>query len=174
MRIKEFILIVFVLLTFQFAVTAQESDELFTIYLIRHAEKELSADNPKDPPLTECGKMRAESIADFLKKVDMKAIYSTDYNRTRSTAQPTAESKGLELTIYDPFDLNKFAELLLKRKEDALVVGHSNTTGVLAGLLAGKEIGSFDETIYNQIYQVVIYKETGRLHILLTAFDCNN
>ena len=62
---------------------------------------------------------------------------------------------------------------MLESKQDALVVGHSNTTGVLAGLLVGEEIGDFDLDIYNRVYQVVIYENRGRLHLLHTAFDCN-
>jgi 2-keto-3-deoxy-galactonokinase len=53
-----------------------------------------------------------------------------------------------------------------------LVVGHSNTTAVLAGLLIGEEMGSFDESIYNRVYQVVIAGDDRRLHILHTAFVC--
>ena len=34
---------------------SQDKDTLFTIYLVRHAEKVLSDDHPKDPPLTDCG-----------------------------------------------------------------------------------------------------------------------
>jgi hypothetical protein len=63
---------------------------------------------------------------------------------------------------------------LLESKQDALVVGHSNTTGVLAGLLVGEEIGEFDLAIYNRVYQVVIYQNSSRLHLLHTAFDCND
>ena len=54
MRINKFIIIAVVLIGSQYPANAQDSEEIFTIYLIRHAEKELSADNPKDPPLTAC------------------------------------------------------------------------------------------------------------------------
>ena len=64
-------------------------------------------------------------------------------------------------------------KLLIDAKQDALVVGHSHTTGVLAGLLVGKEIGAFDLDIYDRVYQVVIYQNRGRLHLLHTAFVCN-
>jgi len=54
------------------------------------------------------------------------------------------------------------------------VVGHSNTTGVLAGLLIGEDLGAFDLDIYNRVYQVVICNNNGRLHLLSTAFDCED
>ena len=174
MRIKKFITIAFVLLGLQYGANAQDSEEIFTIYLVRHAEKELSADNPKDPPLTQCGQLRAGSLARFFERVDLDAIYSTDYTRTKNTAQPTASANGTAIKYYNPRELNQFAKLLIDRKEDALVVGHSNTTGVLAGLLADEEIGSIDESIYDRIYQVVIYKDRSRLHMLQSTFTCDN
>lgn len=172
MRTKRFTIFVFALLNLQYGANAQDGDEIFTIYLVRHAEKALSTDNPKDPPLTPCGQQRAESLASFLGEVSLDAIYSSEYTRTKSTAQPTATTKQLEVKIYNPRELNDFAKLLIDRKEDAFVVGHSNTTGTLAGLLVGQEIGTFDEAIYNRIYQVTIYKKKGRLHILQSTFNC--
>ena len=64
----------------QYAVNAQDNKEIFTIYLVRHAEKEQSSDNPGDPSLTECGLQRAESLAGFLEKVDLDAIYALTRN----------------------------------------------------------------------------------------------
>lgn len=174
MKIKIYITIVFTVLGLQYVVNAQENKEIFTIYLVRHSEKELSSKNPKNPPLSQCGQQRAESLNSFLEEVHLDAIYSTDYIRTKSTAQPTAIKKKIETKIYNPQELTDFATLLIDRKEDALVVGHSNTTGVLAGLIIGQNIGAFEENIYNRIYQIVIYKNTGRLHLLHTAFVCNN
>lgn len=172
MIIKKYLTVVLVLLSLQISVEAQDSEEIFTIYLVRHAEKELAGDNPRNPPLTKCGEQRAESLAIFIGGVDLDAVYSTNYTRTKSTAQPSAKKQELEIKMYNPRELNDFAKLLLERKEDALVVGHSNTTGVLAGMLVGEEIGTFDESIYNRIYQVVVCEKAGRLHVLHTAFGC--
>jgi len=173
MRIKTLILSLFLLLILAHGMYAQESEKIFTIYLVRHAEKELSAENPKDPALTPCGEKRAESLANLLKNVQLDVIYSTEYIRTKETAQPVANEKEKELTYYDPVKLADFAKLLLKNKEDVLVVGHSNTTPVLAGLLIGEDLEPFDESIYNRIYQVVVAKDKGRLHILNTAVVCD-
>ena len=112
-------------------------------------------------------------MSDFLKDVHLNIIYSTDYLRTKSTAFPTANSKGLEIELYDAQQLKDFSQLLIDRQQDALVVGHSNTTGVLAGLLTGEDIGAFDLDIYDRVYQVVIYKNKGRLHLLHVSVDCN-
>ena len=148
---------------------AQESPDLFTIYLVRHAEKQ---SDTNDPPLTSCGIQRSESLSAFLEAVPLDVVYSTDYKRTQSTAEPTARAQGLSIQSYSTQALEEMAEQLVRNGQDALVVGHSNTTGVLAGLLVGEEIGSFDESIYNRVYQVVISKNDKRLHVFHTAFDC--
>ena len=149
--------------------TAQDSEGIFTIYLVRHAEKQSDSN---DPLLTECGIERSESFRTLFQSVTLEAVYSTDYKRTQSTALPTATDQGLSIQSYDPQALRRIAEELIRNEQDALVVGHSNTTAVLAGLLVGEEMGSFDESIYNRVYQVVVAKDDRRLHILHTSFDC--
>jgi broad specificity phosphatase PhoE len=171
---NKFIIIALVLFCTQFKGNSQNNDQIFTVYLVRHAEKELSPTNSKDPHLTACGENRSKSIANFLELVDLDVIYSTAYKRTIETADPTASSKGLEIKKYDPTKLKDFAKLLKEAKRNALVVGHSNTTGVLAGLLAGKEIGSFDESIYNRIYQVIFFNDKVSLQILNSTFKCED
>ncbi len=171
---NKIVIIAVLLFCAQFKVNSQNKDEIFTIYLVRHAEKEISTTNSKDPQLTICGEKRSQSIAHFLEMVDINAIYSTSYKRTLETAKPTAKLKGLEIKKYNPRELKEFAILLKEAKQNVLVVGHSNTTGVLAGLLVGEEIGSFDEDIYNRIYQVVLYKNKVSLQIFQSAFTCEN
>lgn len=151
---------------------SQNDGKLFTIYLVRHAEKDLTSNQFSDPPLTQCGNQRAQHLSRFLSDVHLDAVYSTDYTRTKNTALPTATSKGIEIQEYSSLELQEFSNLLLNRKQDVLVVGHSNTTGVLAGLLVGKDIGEFDLDIYNRVYQVVVYEKSGRLHLLHTAYSC--
>ena len=171
--IKKHLVFIVIILGFQSCQIAKNNG-VFTIYLVRHSEKALSSNNSADPPLTPCGEQRSGSLSRFLSDVPIDVIYSTDYNRTKKTALPTAMSKGLEVKEYNDEELVDFSKLLIKRKQDALVVGHSNTTGVLAGLLVGEEIGEFDLDIYDRVYQVAIYKKKGRLHLLHTAFDCND
>ena len=153
---------------------AQKDNDLFTIYLVRHSEKESTPNHHLDPPLSQCGKQRSENLSNFLKDVDLDVIYSSYYIRTKNTALPTAMSKGLVVNEYNPQKLDDFSKSLIGNKQNALVVGHSNTTGVLAGLLVGEEIAPFDLDSYNRVYKVIIYKNSGQLHLLYTAFNCND
>tara|TARA_B110000459_G_scaffold144889_2_gene157832 strand:- start:2346 stop:2900 length:555 start_codon:yes stop_codon:yes gene_type:complete len=173
-EMKKYLIITLIILGFQSCVGAQKNSKLFTIYLVRHSEKDLTTNNHSNPPLTHCGEKRSENLSDFLMDVNIDVIYSTDYIRTQSTALPTALSKGLEIKDYNSQELKDFSKLLITNQQDALVVGHSNTTGVLAGFLVGEEIGAFDLDIYDRVYQALIYENSGYLHLLHTAFDCND
>ena len=167
------ILLVFIFLFFQNLLHSQDSSEIFTLYLVRHAEKDLMAEDSKDPPLTPCGQQRALALKHFLEHVDIAAIYSTDYIRTLGTASPVATGKGIEIQLYNPKELEDFAKQLKASKKDALVVGHSNSTSLLAGYLVGSEFESIDESVYDRIYQVVITKGEARLHLLQSSFHCD-
>lgn len=126
-----------------------------TIFLVRHAEKETG----EDPGLTEEGLDRAERLANLLSAVEFDAIFSTDYRRTQLTAAPTAAAKEITVQSYNPRELPAFAE---KLKADfagktILVVGHSNTTPTLTGLIDGTESHApFDESDYENLMMVTI------------------
>ena len=148
------------------------ASEPYSVYLIRHAEKELIDPTDKNPNLTPCGMQRAERLTTIMKNINLDVIYSSDYTRTRETARPIAKDKQLTEKIYAPDKLGQLAEIILANKKDALVVGHSDTTGVLAGMLAGIEVGEIDETKYDRLYQVVLYQRSAKLSLLHQAFKC--
>lgn len=64
-------------------------EEITTYYFIRHSEKN-RASRTKNPNLLEKGQDRAENWAHYFKSVAFDAVYSTNYNRTKQTATPTA------------------------------------------------------------------------------------
>lgn len=165
--------VVLVLLISLFGAVIAQEEKNFTIYLVRHAEKVIDKDNLVDPPLTECGTERAQSIKRFLTDIDIERVYSTDYIRTRETARPTATSKKLDIELYNTGDMKAIAEMLMERGETALVVGHSNTTPILAGLLAGEQGFAIADNVYNQVFQVVICGEIKKLNVFYTSFNCD-
>ncbi|MEL6658002.1 MAG: phosphoglycerate mutase family protein [Bacteroidota bacterium] len=124
-----------------------------TIFLVRHAEKQ----EGDDPALTEAGQARAQSLARMLEAVQVDAIFSTDYQRTQQTAAPLAEQKALDVQSYDPRKLPEFAEQLRTdyAGKTVVVVGHSNSTPTLTGLIDGtKAHDKFDESDYGNIMLV--------------------
>ncbi len=128
-----------------------------TIYLVRHAEKIISKN--EDPGLTAIGKYRARNLAKQLKNADITHIFSTDYQRTKQTAQFLAKNIDLEIKLYDPNKLEVFANKLKQINGNILVVGHSNTTPMLTQLLSGKNIAEIKEYEYDNLYQVILSKD---------------
>ena len=125
------------------SLSAQESttEDVTVYYCIRHAEKDRSNPANKNPNLTSQGKQRAQKWARVLENVSFDAVYSTDYNRTRQTAAPTAEKQGLKLKSYDPRDLYNESFQNCTKGQTVLVVGHSNTVPELISGLGGPELG---------------------------------
>ncbi len=156
-----------------FDVLAQ-SDDTFTIYLVRHSEKDHASENSSDLPLSECGEQRSKALIHFLSEVDLEAVYSTDFMRTKSTALPIANKKDIEISFYKEQDIKSFSNLLLEKKQNVLVVGHSNTTGFLAGLLVNEDVEDIDLHIYDHIYQVVFSGKSRTLNLFHSTFKCTD
>ena len=152
---------------------AYTDQETFTIYLIRHSEKDLVSENPSDPPLTKCGIKRTDYLRSFFEDIDIESVYSTNYIRTKNTAMPIASLKKTRIQYYESDYPKVFSEFLLDSKQNSLVVGHSNTIPILAGLLSEEDVAPIDEKTYNRIYKIVISKGKRKLFMLKAIFNCN-
>lgn len=134
-----------------------EPDAETVIYLVRHAEK--ASDGTRNPPLTAEGAARAQALAQRLGTASIQSVYSTDYNRTKSTATPLADRLGLPVRIYAPSSagMASLAEQLKQTSGAHLVVGHSNTTPQMVSLLGGDPVSAIDEACeYDRLYLVII------------------
>ncbi len=133
---------------------AGDATKPYTLYLVRHAEKQ--PDGSTDPDLTMVGKNRAEQLADSFEDKGLKDIWSSDYRRTRDTAKPLLMRLGLKLSIYDPGDQSVLVKNLFDRQHDALVIGHSNTIPELARLLCQCAIADMDESEHDRLIVISV------------------
>jgi 2,3-bisphosphoglycerate-dependent phosphoglycerate mutase len=120
------------------------SQEATTYYFIRHAEKLRIDKADENPKLNYEGIKRADAWKAVFSNVRLDAVYSTNYNRTKLTAKPTADSKNLPILLYNPKDMYSESFQHKTKGKNVLVVGHSNTTNVFANKVLGIEK-------YNQI-----------------------
>ena len=100
-------------------------------------------DTGKDPELTDIGKERADELARMLKDAGITHIWTTNFKRTRATAEPISARTRVKVEVYDPAKLGEFATRLKSIPGRHLVVGHSNTTPGLVQALGG-DPGSSD------------------------------
>jgi broad specificity phosphatase PhoE len=145
------------------AFPAAAQDGPVVVYLVRHAEK---ANDSRDPPLSEAGKARATELARVLGNAGLTQVWTTDFDRTRSTAAPAAAAAGLSPQLYDPSKAREFAEQLRHTPGRHLVVGHSNTTPGLVELLGGTPGTPISDTEYDRLY-IVVLNGTGAVTSLL-------
>ncbi len=133
-----------------------------TIYIVRHAEKEVSNAKTNDPELSFEGKERALELRRVLKGKGISDVFTTNYIRTRNTGGPLRDLKGIPMHIYDA---SKPADLVKKIKEDynknnLLIVGHSNTVlEMIEAFGAKRPVDEITEDQYDYLFKVTIKGE---------------
>jgi 2,3-bisphosphoglycerate-dependent phosphoglycerate mutase len=146
--------------TFLFISSSCYSQEVTTYYLIRHAEKLRIDITDKNPKLNYEGVKRADAWKEVFTNVKLDAVYSTDYNRTKLTAKPTANSKNLPIFLYDPKDMYSESFQHKTKGKAVLVVGHSNTTHVFANKVLGRdEYNQINDNNNSNLYIVSVIDE---------------
>ena len=149
-----------ILLLFCFTLTGNlivaqdsESNNESTYFFIRHAEKQ--DDGTRNPHLTQEGLERANEWASVFQAKKIDRVYTTDYFRTKETAEKIAESQETELLIYDPRDFDIEAFKNETQGMTVVVVGHSNTTPSNVNSLIGEEkYDQINEEIHGNLYVV--------------------
>lgn len=139
------------------AQTAQDNSTT-TFIVVRHAERDGNQDK-----LTDAGKQRSELLASLGDALNVKAIYSTSTERTRGTAQPLADKVGAEITTYGRLTKDWIASLQKKHPGQAvLIVGHSNTAGVIAGLLGNEKPYKIEHDEYDALFIIQVSSSETR------------
>ena len=157
-------LILFLLCCCFASTSVSQQDDNYTLYLVRHSEKQ--ADGSHDPALSEAGRRRSEQLATWFQGNDIEDVWSSDYLRSRDTAAPLLSTLGLTLRLYDAHDLPALVNDLLDNRNNAVIVGHSNTTPELARLLCHCEIADMDESEYDRLIVVSITGSETRVETL--------
>jgi broad specificity phosphatase PhoE len=129
------------------------------VLLVRHAEK---AEQPAaNPPLTDAGAARAQALVGVARDAGVTAIITTQYERTRKTAEPTAVALRVTPQVVDAGPLAQHAKAVADRVLEhasgtVLVVGHSNTIPAIVGALGAPQPKDLCDSEYDQLFVVVI------------------
>jgi 2,3-bisphosphoglycerate-dependent phosphoglycerate mutase len=163
---------------------AQADFKVTTVFLVRHAEK---ADAPaQDPPLSESGKARSLELARMLGGAGIKAIYTSQYLRTKQTVDPLAAQLGLtanaitlKVSASNPREVSEqsIAEITNKIYERAgdtvLIVGHSNTIPEVIKMLGGDMVPKIDEKKFDDLFVVTVYAK-GKAKVVQMKYGSSN
>ena len=144
--------VVFMLLVCTATPALADTDESgYSLLLLRHAEK---TSGGFDPDLTKYGQSRARFLASWRSELNVQAIWSSDFRRTRNTVEPLANKLGLAINIYDPGEQAYLVDDLLSAQVNAVVVGHSNTIPALAAMLCECEVAPMEDTDYERSFLI--------------------
>lgn len=153
---------------FFFVTLISYSQEITTYYFIRHAEKLRIDKTDKNPNLNYKGYKRAEAWKDIFSNITFDAIYSTDYNRTKLTAKPTADRNNLPILLYNPKAMYSEAFKNNTKGKTVLVVGHSNTTNVFINKILGVEkYHEINDNNNSNLYIVTVSSDGKSSSVLL-------
>jgi 2,3-bisphosphoglycerate-dependent phosphoglycerate mutase len=130
-----------------------------TIYIVRHAEKDVSDPKNKDPELNVEGRERAKTLASKLKEIKLDAAFATKYKRTSQTAYYSAKNSNIEIQTYDAQDFIGIAERVKANHSGnkVLIVGHSNTVlELLEAFGAQRPLTALSDDDYDFFFELKI------------------
>lgn len=142
------------------------------VLMVRHAEK--AAQPPQDPPLTEAGAARAHALVAVARDAGVTAIITTQFERTRKTAEPTATALHITPEVVDAGAVAQHAkavadQVLKHAGGTVLVVGHSNTVPAIVGALGAPRPRDLCDSEYDQLFVVVI-GDTGPPRLIRSRY----
>jgi broad specificity phosphatase PhoE len=131
-----------------------------TVFLIRHAEK--AVEPAGDPMLSETGAARAARLPALFANALPAAVFSTQYQRTRLTAQPLADAAGISITVIavGKDNADSYPQQVLEAicslpdAATAVVVGHSNTVPAMVSAWTGEPVPAIAEYEFDRLFMV--------------------
>jgi broad specificity phosphatase PhoE len=133
-----------------------------TVILVRHAEKAVEPSH--DPPLAPAGAARARALVEAAGQAGIQAIYTTQYTRTRDTAEPIAHELGIQVEVMPVSGELRAASLQFAERirrnhagQTVLVVGHSNTVPALIEALGAGSVGAIQDHEYDHLFIVQLH-----------------
>ena len=146
------------------------------VLLVRHAET--ATQPPQDPPLTENGAARARALVAVARDANVTAIITTQFERTRKTAEPTAQALHVTPEVVDAGPVAQHAkavadQILKHAGGTVLVVGHSNTIPAIVGALGAPQPRDLCDSEYDQLFVVVI-GDTGPPRLIRSRYGAPN
>ena len=139
------------------------------VFLVRHTEREWEGE---DPPLVAAGEARAQALAETLRDAGITRIVTTQWRRTRDTAQPLAKLLKITPQVIPVFDgkarenVDEVAAAVRRYKgETVLIVGHITVTGVIAAL-GGPRLPPICDNVFSDLFLYTpAAGDAGLLHL---------
>lgn len=134
------------------------------VFVVRHAEQKSEG---SDPELSPRGKERAWHLAEYLSRVGLTGIYTSELKRARHTSDPIAQVTGLVQVVVKAQEYDKLVQMIRRDhpKGRVLVVGHSNTVPDILKHLGVVETITIADSEYDDFF--VVTPRAGESPLLL-------
>ena len=174
MKRRNFLLVLLVASAGGLSATAMaQAPVVTTVIVVRHAEK---ANQPaNDPPLTPAGKERAKALATAVKDAGVTAVITTQFQRTRQTAEPTAAEFHLtpEVVAAKGSVADHAAAVaqavMLHAGGTILVVEHSNTVADVVAALGAPRPADVCDAEYDRM-EIVTIQWGGKAGVIQSRY----
>jgi broad specificity phosphatase PhoE len=139
------------------------------VILTRHAERAdgaatMGTPGANDPKLSAAGTARAKKLLDMLADANIKAIFTTEYVRTKDTAAPLAAKINVSPEVVAAAQLNALIEKIKSHPDDTVfIVGHSNTVPMIIKALGGPDVSIGDNEYDSLFFYVPATKTLTRV-----------
>jgi broad specificity phosphatase PhoE len=132
------------------------------VFLVRHAEREAAPSGQPahgmmadDPPLNAAGQQRAARLAAMLAGSDVRYIFTTEFRRTRQTAEPLAKQLKLTPVMSAAKDPDPLIAQVKKAAGNVLIVAHANTLPDLLKKLGVTADVKIEDAEFDNLFIVV-------------------
>jgi broad specificity phosphatase PhoE len=144
-----------------------------TILLARHGESDWNRAKRwqgfADRPLTDVGRHQAAELAGRLGETELDAIYSSDLQRARETAEIVARSKGLTLQTTPDLrevDVGSWSGLERSEAEERFPEGYARWLNGGEGWDDGETYEQMSERVIRAIHRIAEAHEGGRVLVV--------
>jgi 2,3-bisphosphoglycerate-dependent phosphoglycerate mutase len=130
-----------------------------TIYIVRHAEKDISDPKNQDPELNEDGKLRAKALSKKLINQKIDAVFTSKFKRNKQTGQAVATQNGILIQEYDAHAYKELSNLIKSKykNKNILIIGHSNTVlEIIESFGVSRPMPALTDSDYDYFFEIKI------------------
>lgn len=164
----KYLLVLFAVIGFQNAATAQQEAAVTKIFIVRHAEKEAG----KDPLLTAAGNVRAGDLMRVLQNEGVQKIYVSRFRRTQNTADSMRIQLKIDTVHYTADTLcDDLVNTIIEHRDfgkTILIIAHSNTIPQIIRKLGVSDYpyGDIPDNDYDNLFVITYKKEKAKLKVM--------
>lgn len=132
-----------------------------TILLARHGESDWNRakrwQGHADRPLTDLGRAQGHDLAERLAGTELDAVYSSDLQRARETAEIVARSQGLDVDVVPALrevDVGSWSGLTRSEAEQQFPEAYRRWVGGGEGWDDGETYGQLSERVVGAVYEI--------------------